>query len=147
MKRNRPVAYEPIKDIRGSYNKAMSIFHTMYSGMKTSDEHGTIDTNVPNGYNNYFVYQKGKWNYKFLSAKSSYGDFKNALNDNCPVHLQLRMSNYPWESEGHDVFALGYASSTSGTPYILVMDGWNNYGRFVKYDYFPLVKGYKIWVS
>lgn len=41
----------------------------------------------------------------------------------------------------------GYAKSTTGTQYLFVMDGWNTYGRFVKFNYYPYFFGYKIWVA
>lgn len=64
----------------------------------------------------------------------------------CPIHLMLRFDDNSWARNMHDVFAIGYANSTSGTQYLLVMAGWNNHGRFVKYSYYGGIKGYKIWV-
>lgn len=72
--------------------------------------------------------------------------FKDALKDQCPVHLQLRFSNNPFATDGHDVFCFGFANSVNGEPYLFVMDGWENSGRFVKFRYFPVIKGYKIFV-
>jgi hypothetical protein len=45
------------------------------------------------------------------------------------------------------MFAFGYANSTSGENYIFVMDGWNNYGRFVKFNYYPYFYETKIWIK
>lgn len=72
---------------------------------------------------------------------------QDALDEQCPIHLQIRMNNNPFTTNGHDLFNFGYASGTDGTQYLFVMDGWNTYGRFVKYSYYPVVKGYKIWVN
>lgn len=145
----RPVAYNPVSNIYGSTAKAKAIFKKVKSAMGTTGSGGTWDTMVPSGYQNYLGNPNSgsRWSYRFLSASSTYNDFKSALSNNCPVHLQLCMDGNPFSSEGHDVFNLGYASSTSGAKYLLVMDGWNRNGRFVKYDYYPVVKGYKIWVS
>ena len=35
----------------------------------------------------------------------------------------LRFDDNSWARNMHDVFAIGYANSTSGTQYLLVMDG------------------------
>lgn len=41
--------------------------------------------------------------------------------------------------------ATASAAAPSGK-FIFVMDGWNTYGRFVKFDYYHNIVGYKIWV-
>lgn len=55
-----------------------------------------------------------------------------------------------WEQEhgiiSHCVFAFGYAKSNTSTDYLFVMDGWNTGGKFVQYDYYDWVSGYKIYV-
>ena len=48
---------------------------------------------------------------------------------------------------GHDVMTIGYGESTKGTDYLFVMDGWYPYGRFVDFDYYPIVKGLAVWVG
>ena len=42
---------------------------------------------------------------------------------------------------------IGYGESTKGTDYLFVMDGWYPYGRFVDFDYYPIVKGLAVWVG
>lgn len=117
--------------------------------MLTNNSGGTWDPLVLNGYQKYFQtipQQGGIWNYRYITYSNGYSAFVNALKDNCPIHLMLRFDDNSWARNMHDVFAIGYANSTSGTQYLLVMAGWNNHGRFVKYSYYGGIKGYKIWV-
>lgn len=139
----------PLSGYATDSDKATYIFDTLYDGMGTTSIGGTWDTNVPDGYEEYFGESagNGKWNYATISDGSAYSVFKTALDDQCPIHLQVRMSTNPFTTNGHDLFNFGYASGTDGTKYLFVMDGWYTRGRFVKFDYYPVVKGYKIWVN
>ena len=138
-----------VSNISGNLNKASHIFDVLYDGMGTTTIGGTWDTKVPDGYEEFFGESAGQgtWNYATISKSSSYNVYKDALDEQCPIHLQIRMNNNPFTTNGHDLFNFGYASGTDGTQYLFVMDGWNTYGRFVKYSYYPVVKGYKIWVN
>lgn len=130
--------------------KATRIFNWLYESMGTSYTGGTLDTNVLNGYADFFLCDAmpgGRWNYRYIPNGSTYDTYKAAFNGQCPVHLQARMNSNPFSPAGHDMYAFGYASGTDGTQYIFVMDGWNIGGRCVKYNYYPVLKGYKIWVN
>lgn len=82
-------------------------------------------------------------NYKSIGTGSSFGTYQTALKDNCPIHLSLSTG-----TNRHGVMNMGYAESTTGTPYLMVMDCWNDYGRFVKFEnYFTSISGLKIWVA
>lgn len=149
FKRNSTSVSGKVQGISGNQNKAKKIFGTLKSGMLTNNSGGTWDPLVLNGYQKYFQtipQQGGIWNYRYITYSNGYSAFVNALKDNCPIHLMLRFDDNSWARNMHDVFAIGYANSTSGTQYLLVMDGWNNHGRFVKYSYYGGIKGYKIWV-
>lgn len=130
------------------------IFNIMKSAMLTSETLGTLDSKVLWGYQSYFDCDamcdathplNSTWNYKELTINSSFSDFKAAIDDGCPIHLMLRMEN-TITAAGHDVFCIGYAVNTSYNNYFTVMDGWYNYGRYIKSGSYPYVKGYKIWV-
>ena len=68
-----------------------------------------------------------------------------AIDNDCPIHTMLRNENI--FSTGHDVMTFGYGESNRGVKYLFVMDGWYDYGRFVYFDYYPIVKGIKVWVG
>lgn len=129
--------------------RAQSIFKILFSAMGTSTSGGTLDANIIKGYTSFFgesASASGTWNYKTLSNGSSFNAYKSALNDQCPVHLVVHTQNTGDLGEGHCMFVLGYANSTSGGNYLFVMDGWHGSGRFVKFTYYPYVLGYKIFV-
>ena len=125
-----------VSNISGNLNKASHIFDVLYDGMGTTTIGGTWDTKVPDGYEEFFGESAGQgtWNYATISKSSSYNVYKDALDEQCPIHLQIRMNNNPFTTNGHDLFNFGYASGTDGTQYLFGMDGWNTYGRFVKYS-------------
>ena len=131
--------------------KASAIFNTLYHGMGTIETgvvDGTLDTNVTQGFEYFFdtpAESGGVWNYKKISNGSSYYTYCAALNDECPIFLVIKNGTGLF-AEGHGVYNFGYARSTSGDNYLFVMDGWYNYGRFLKFDYYPKIFGYKIWV-
>lgn len=130
--------------------KAKAIFDIMYDAMGTSTEDGTPDANILDGYKEFFgeASGKGAWAYKKISDGSSFSSYKTELNNNCPIHLVLHTNDGIFDKgDGHCVMNFGYAKSTTGTQYLFVMDGWNTYGRFVKFNYYPYFFGYKIWVA
>ena len=90
----------------------------------------------------------GSWNCLRYNNGSSYSSYQSALNDNCPIMLILHTTNGIFsKGDGHAVYAFGYANSTNGDDYIFVMDGWNTYSRFVKFNYYPYFFGFKIYVK
>lgn len=115
-------ASRPVKGITDRAAKARSIYNRVASGMGVTSL-GTWDTNVPKGYANYFE-KSSDWGYRELPKSSGYGEFVSTLSSNIPIHLQVRMNNNPFTSEGHDMFTLGYAPSTTGSRYLWVMTGW-----------------------
>lgn len=130
-------------------DKATAIFKILYNAMGTS-ESGTYDSKIIDGYEAFFDEEAGDgtWSYKKIANGASYETYVAALDNNCPVHLVLHTKNgLISKGTGHCVMALGYAESNTGIEYIFVMDGWNSYGRFVKFDYYPYFFGYKIWVA
>lgn len=139
-------ASNPVKMWSSDSMKAKSIFNTMFLGMNTTSAFGTPDNNVPDGYDRYFE-NSGDWGYNTIPRTSSYSDFVSYLDDDIPIHVQVRMSTNPLSTNGHDMFTLGYASSTTGTNYLWVMTGWYTNGWLVKYDYYPVVKGYAVWAN
>ena len=130
--------------------KAQAIFGLVHQGMLTVDSSGTFDFMITNGYANFFgvsASSTGVWNYKKISKNSAYSEYKAALNGQCPIHLVLHTkAGTILRGEGHGVYCFGYASSNTGVNYLFVMDGWNRGGRFVKFNYYPQVFGYKIYV-
>lgn len=122
-----------VSNISGNLNKASHIFDVLYDGMGTTTIGGTWDTKVPDGYEEFFGESAGQgtWNYATISKSSSYNVYKDALDEQCPIHLQIRMNNNPFTTNGHDLFNFGYASGTDGTQYLFVMDGWMEYLRQV----------------
>lgn len=132
--------------------KAQAIFDTLTLYMGTIPGLiGTWRQNILSGYQAFFGVQPsdgGVWNYLNIANGASFNTYKTNLRDDCPIHLSLR-TNTPGTSggEGHSVMNIGYGYSTVGTPYLFVMDGWNNYGRFVKWNYYPDIIGIKIWVG
>ena len=131
-----------------NHGKAQAIFDDLENNMGTLCW-GTLDTNIVQGFEGFFdvpAQSGGVWNCKKLNNGSTYQSYKNALNDNCPIFLVVKTGTSIF-ADGHGMYNFGYASSTSGTKYLFVMDGWNNYGRFVKFSgYYPQLWGYKIWV-
>lgn len=130
--------------------KAKAIFDTLFNAMGTDTEDGTYDSKIPNGYKTFFgeASGKGTWSYQKISNGSSYSTYQTALKDHCPIHLVLHTKNGIFDKgSGHCVMNFGYAQSTTGTQYLFVMDGWNTYGRFVKFNYYPYFFGYKISVT
>ena len=116
---------------------AKLIFGNMKHNMWTSSSLGTLDSAVRGAYVNYLSPKGKNYNTKIVT-QNNYNSFVTALNDNCPIHTMLRASS-SITSSGHDVMAFGY--------YLFVMDGWYDYGRFVKFNYFPVIKGVKVWVG
>jgi len=127
---------------------ATNIYNHAKFVMTTSSDYGTFTFamkayySAANDRKNLFGY---KFNYKILDYGSSYSTFQAAFKDDCPVHVQLRKSLT--DMNGHDVMGIGYANSTGGTKYIFCMDGWNTYGRFVKFSSFAKIGGVKVWAS
>ena len=146
FQRDYESASDPVSMWASDNMKAQSIFNKMYLGMGTTDVFGTPDANVPDGYDNYFE-SSSDWGYATIPRTASYSTFTSYLDDDIPVHVQVRMSTNPLSTDGHDMFTLGYASSTTGTDYLWVMTGWYTNGWLVKYDYYPVVKGYAVWAN
>lgn len=133
-----------VSSASSNYNKAKIIYNTLFKGMKTSEAEGTDRSNILLGYQYFFgAPDITVWNYKEIKFGSAFSAYQAALNDNCPVHISLVAG------EGHSVFGIGHAKSKTGAQYLFVMDGWNNYGRFVKFSYYGKdnIRGIKIWVA
>lgn len=127
--------------------KARAIFQYLENGMGTLS-FGTLDSQVIPGFESFFgvpAENGGVWNYATISNGSNYSTYQTALNGQCPIFLILKGGTGLF-AEGHGVYTFGYASSSGGAKYLFVMDGWNTYGRFVKFDYYPRMFGWKIWV-
>lgn len=126
-------------------SRAKIIFQYLQSGMGTTEQ-GTNEGNVMAGFKKFFSGANpvagGTWNFVKLSNSAYLQEYKDALNNNCPVMLVTAQGNV-----AHAMFEFGYATSTDNTGYHFVMDGYNNYGRFVKYGYWSQEFGYKIWVK
>ena len=116
----------------------------MKHNMWTSSSLGTLDSAVRGAYVNYLSPKGKNYNTKIVT-QNNYNSFVTALNDNCPIHTMLRASSSITSSVM--TYAFGYGKSTAGTNYLFVMDGWYDYGRFVKFNYFPVIKGVKVWVG
>ena len=119
--------------------------------MKTDDKQGTYGNMIINGFEFFFVHpadSNGPWNYKYFDSGTSFSSYKTALNGNCPILFNMAtkpLSN--GKRDGHSVMAMGYAQNNSGTNYLMVMDGWYKYGRFIKKGTFYTENGDKIWVK
>lgn len=135
----------------GRKAKATSIFNTLHTAMLTFDPAGTFDGMILQGYKTFFhtsAETGGVWNYRKIKKTAAFSEYKTALNDDCPIQLVLHTkSGTINRGDGHGVMVLGYACSQTNSPYLFVMDGWYNYGRFLKFNYYPQIFGYKIWVS
>lgn len=147
--RNCSSVMDKVSIYSSNKNKATAIWNNLYSTMGTDVEDGTEDSKIIKGYREFFGTNVGDvWNYRALIDGSSFQKYKLELNNNCPIHLVLHTNDGIFDKGiGHCVMNFGYAESTSGTEYLFVMDGWNTYGRFVKFDYYPYFFGYKIWVA
>ena len=57
--------------------------------MGTTTIGGTWDTKVPDGYEEFFGESAGQgtWNYATISKSSSYNVYKDALDEQCPIHF------------------------------------------------------------
>ncbi len=126
------------------------IFEWISKCMNTSTSSGTTRANIKSGYQKFFDSPAGpiySWNYKEIPNGAAFSEYETALKSNCPIHLSLRYRENLFSQQGHSVFNFGYAKSTTGTPYLFVMNGWHDYGKFVKMNYFTDMVGYKIWVK
>lgn len=131
----------------GNFEKASLIFDLVRIGMHTSETDGTNMNNILGGYSTFFgSTSRGEWSHAEIANGSSFDKFETMLRRNLPIHLSVRTNAIPFLGKGHDVMAMGVAESISGEDYIFVMDGWYNYGRFVKYGYYPYMSGYAILV-
>lgn len=133
-----------------TYNKttATKIFNKLYAGMLTTQK-STFDFMILSGFEYFFgtpAKPGGTWNTKKIPKNSSFSSYVNELEAACPIFLVLKERNSLF-SDGHGVYAFGYATNSNNVDYLFVMDGWNSYGRFVKFDYYPRIFGYKIWVK
>ncbi len=130
--------------------KAHAIYDLVHQGMGTINSLGTFDFKILDGYKNFFgvsASSTGTWNYKEIPKDSAYSKYKEALNGQCPIHLVLHTkAGTVFRGDGHGVYCFGYASSNTEAKYLFVMDGWNRGGRFVKFNYYPQIFGYKIYV-
>lgn len=126
------------------YDLAEGLFTAMRLQMGTVSSLGTLDVRIRDAYTNFLGFRGTNFNTRVLT-QNSYSSFTDAIDDQCPVHTMLR--NQSIFSTGHDVMTFGYGQSTSGTDYLFVMDGWYSYGRFVNFDFYPIVKGVKVWVG
>ena len=130
------------------YFEAVDIFDEISAYMFTFPPLGTLNALVENAYI-YFLTARtnvsnGEFNTRSLTD-NNYADFTVAIDNDCPIHTMLRNENI--FSTGHDVMTFGYGESNRGVKYLFVMDGWDDYGRFVYFDYYPIVKGIKVWVG
>lgn len=133
------------------FDMANTIYTSLRTGMKTDDKQGTYGNMIINGFEFFFVHpadSNGPWNYKYFDSGTSFSSYKTALNGNCPILFNMAtkpLSN--GKRDGHSVMAMGYAQNNSGTNYLMVMDGWYKYGRFIKKGTFYTENGDKIWVK
>ena len=104
---------------------------------------GVVFENVPIGFAHYFGTSAGTgvWNYKTVSG---FINIYLTITEGCPMYVRLAADA---NSTGHAVMAIGRVNDTSSNQYIVVMDGWNHGGRWVKKNYFGDIRGHKIWVS
>ncbi|MBR5678764.1 MAG: hypothetical protein IKX20_11640 [Paludibacteraceae bacterium] len=122
---------------------AASVFIAMCVHMNTIPSLGTFSLFVPTAYYYYLASRGSNFNAQNLT-QNSYSSFTSAIDDNCPIHTSLRSALI---SEGHDVMSFGYGESTTGTKYLFVIDGWNDYGRFLNFNSVPIVEGLKVWIG
>lgn len=126
---------------------AKKIYNKVHNKMGTNNS-GTFDFMIIAGFRGFFntdAQDGGVWNYRKINKNSPYSSYVTALDGECPIFLVLKEGN-SIISTGHGVFAFGYATGYNNEKFLFVMDGWHNYGRFVKFDYYPKIFGYKIWV-
>lgn len=143
----RKIPYPPVSDL----DLARQIFKKLYKEMGTDPKNGTYRSGILPGFEAFFQSKPssgGEWNYKRFDSGTPFSAFQSALNSNCPILLNIAGEEREDGSRpGHSVMAMGYAQNNSGTNYLMVMDGWNKYGRFIRKGYFPLENGDKIWVK
>lgn len=120
------------------------LFTVMSLDMGTIPPLGTLNVWVIGAYRE-FLEDRGS-NFSLITlTDNKYSDFTDAVDSGNPVHTMLR--NESLFSLGHDVMTFGYGESTRGTEYLFVMDGWENYGRFVNFDYYPIIKGIEVSIG
>lgn len=138
---------------RTNLDKAKVIFKKLYTGMQTDPTTGTPIEHIMDGFAYFFnepASATGKWNYREIWS-TSFSPYMEAVAGQCPVLLGLSKSYIPdggtqLKGWGHAVFCFGYAYSVSGEPYLFVMDGWRDGGKFVRSNYYTHVYGYKVYV-
>ena len=128
--------------------KATTIFNFLYTYMGTTNM-GTRQSRILDGYKGFFGVDAGRgiWNYSELPSGTPYVTFARELLNSCPIHIILYNKSDLSATGGHSAMTFGSAKSTSGAEYLFVMDGFYAYGRFVKFNYYPYVVGYKICVA
>lgn len=129
---------------RTGFDLAEGLFNAMSLQMGTIPVAGTLDSTVKHAYKSYIEFRGTNFTLTTLT-QNNYSDFIAAVDSNHPVHTMLR--NTSLFSTGHDVMTFGYGESTKGTDYLFVMDGWYSYGRFVNFDFFPIIKGIEVSVG
>lgn len=126
------------------FDLADGLFTAMSMHMSTIPALGTLNLFIKGAYTSFISFRGSNFSVDVLTD-NDYSDFTAAVDNNCPVHTMLR--NESLFSTGHDVMTFGYGESTTGTEYLYVIDGWYDYGRFVDFDYFPIVKGIQVEVG
>lgn len=126
------------------FHLASTVFQAMSLNMGTFPQVGTIGNFVQGAYHTFIGWRGSNFNTRVLT-RNSYSDITAAIDNGCPVHTSLRTAGLIYD--GHDVMTFGYGRSNGGINYLFVMDGWYPYGRFVKFIYYPVVEGLKVWVG
>lgn len=147
FKRNRSSIANKVSAQETDFDKASLIFDLVRIGMGTDEESGTSMSKILGGYTTFFGNtSRGEWGYDEVKNGSSFDKYETLLRRHIPIHLTIRTNQFTFLGKGHDVMAMGGAESETGEKYLYVMDGWNSYGRFVKFDYYPYISGYAIVV-
>lgn len=128
-------------------DKAILMFELLRMGMRSTNS-GTDNDKVISGYTDFFgSTTQGVWSFEKIYNGASFDKYETRLRRNLPIHLIVETNSFLPLAEGHSLMAIGVAESVSGEDYIFVMDGWNKYGRFVKFSYYPYIMGYTIVVN
>lgn len=127
-----------VRHMPTNLSKANLLHDTLANGMNTTPANGTFFWMIPSGFTHFLGEPGPTWNCRYLVG---FDEVYNTIMETCPIVMGVEFGN-----EGHAMFAIGRAKSNIGVRYVMIMDGWRRYGRFVRDGYYSKVSGYKTWV-
>jgi len=131
-----------VKDQNTRLKKARLIHDTVAKGMVYFDCLGTFYSQLPNGLKHLFMEPAGQYYWNHRDLGNGFNGVYTGITEQCPIIVCLQSEAL----SGHFVTCIGRINSTGGAKYLVVLDGWNRYGRLVRDNYYWKVRGKKIWI-